>query len=301
MALTHEHSCTLPASSDVVFAALTEPAQLTRWFAESVDVGDGAGAPFRFWGRHSLDTPSAEMATQRITRWEPGHALGFSWTIGDVETGVSIALEAEGEGCKVRLRHEVPNALPHRRERELIDDHWRLAFGNLAAHLAGGDGIALPDYSDPMPTVHHDLHIDAPVEVVFRALTTPSAVNEWLGAKHTVIEPRVGGRYSVGWQYTIDGRDVTGGPTRILEYTANERLVLDWPDWRGDETVTGQTICFTLEPADRQTRLMFVHAGFGRAADISDYPFGWAWFLGQLRDVATRLAATERSAPGSRQ
>ena len=67
----------------------------------------------------------------------------------------------------------------------------------------------------------------------------------------------------------------------------NERLVLNWPDWRGDETVTGQTISFQLEPIDTRTRLTFVHAGFTRTADLSDFPFGWTWFLSQLRETVT--------------
>jgi len=66
----------------------------------------------------------------------------------------------------------------------------------------------------------------------------------------------------------------------------DRKLVLDWPDWRGDDTVTGQTISFTLEPNGAGTRLIFVHAGFTRTADIGDYPFGWDGFLGMLKEEA---------------
>ena len=31
------------------------------------------------------------------------------------------------------------------------------------------------------------------------------------------------------------------------------------------------------------TRVTFIHAGFSRTTDISDYPFGWVWFLDQLK------------------
>ncbi len=40
---THEFRCEVPAAPEHVFAALTDPAQLNRWFAESVDVALGAG------------------------------------------------------------------------------------------------------------------------------------------------------------------------------------------------------------------------------------------------------------------
>ena len=44
---------------------------------------------------------------------------------------------------------------------------------------------------------------------------------------------------------------------------------------------------FDLTPEDGGTRVDFVHAGFERAEDVSDYPFGWVWFLSRLREVAT--------------
>ncbi len=81
-------------------------------------------------------------------------------------------------------------------------------------------------------------------------------------------------------------------PLPILEFVENQRLKLDWPDWRGDESVTGQTITFDLESVGEQTRLTFVHAGFTRTTDISDFPFGWAWFIGALRDATTAQHST---------
>ena len=137
-----------------------------------------------------------------------------------------------------------------------------------------------------------DRVIDAPPEVVFRALVEPERVARWFGAgggsDSAVVEPRVGGRYDVGWQYRVDGRDVHGGPTRVLDIVPDEGLVLDWPDWRGDASVVGQRIEFHLVPNGGGTRLTFVHAGFGRAADVGDYGFGWGELLDGLRSEAER-------------
>jgi len=84
---------------------------------------------------------------------------------------------------------------------------------------------------------------------------------------------------------------VKGGPTRILEFEANRKLVLDWPDWRGDARSTGQTISWELEQIPSGTRVTFVHAGFTRPADVGDYPFGWRWFLdGLAREAPARRA-----------
>jgi hypothetical protein len=34
---------------------------------------------------------------------------------------------------------------------ELVDDLWRLMLGNLDAHLRGGEGVVLLDYSPHVP------------------------------------------------------------------------------------------------------------------------------------------------------
>ncbi len=291
MSWTHEHSWQLAASPSAVFTALTDDAALRQWFAEYVEIGGAAGEPYAFWGRHSLETPSRAQATQRIVARTPDRTLEYSWTIAGVSTTVSIVLSEETAGCRLLLHHTVEGTLPFPRERELIDDYWRYSFGNLAAHLAGGAGISLPDFSDPAPVVRQVIMIDAPREVVFRTLIEPELVNKWFGSTSAEIEPREGGRYALGWKYKIADKDVAGGPSRILEYVKNERLTLDWPDWRGDTEVPLQTISFQLDSVGTQTRLTFEHTGFTRTADVSDYPFGWSWFLGELKNVAVGQVA----------
>lgn len=294
MTWTHEFSCKLPAPPSRVFAALTDPRQLTTWFAEHAEVTPGQGGRFRFWGRYTLGQPTAAQAGQTITRWEPDRALTFDWQVNGVATEVRIALAAEeGDGNETRLtlHHEVRGSVASRRERELIDDHWRLAFGNLTMFLSGQDGILRPDFGDPAPEIRITLDIAAPRDVVFRALIEPDAVSKWFGFGQPVdIEPRVGGKYHLHWKYQVDGRDVEGGPTTILEFVEGERLVLAWPDWRGDTSVTGQRISFTLESVGEATRLTFVHSGFERPADLSDFPFGWRFFLGGLASAAAERA-----------
>ena len=217
MSWTHEHSWRLEAPPARVFAVLTDPAELTTWFAEHVDVSLASGGRYRFWGRHTLGAPSREEAGQTMTRLEPGRALGFTWLLHGVPTTVDLALAADGEATRLTLHHLVEGELPLPRPKEPIDDHWRLGFGNLAAHK-------------------------------------------------------------------VDGRDVEGGPTKILEFIPNEKLVLDWPDWRGDKSVAGQRITFQLEAEGSGTKLTFVHSGFDRTTDIGDYPFGWVYFIGKLGD-----------------
>lgn len=287
MSWTHEHKQSLSGTPERVFAALTNGEELELWFAEQTEIRLETGGPYRFWGKHTLGNLSAAEARQQVVAVEAGKLLQFTWPMQGCTTEVTITLTAEGEGTSLHLRHTVEGSLGIGRERELIDDHWRMAMGNLGAHLQGGAGLCLPDYSDPNPVVKMSIVIEAPREAVFRALIEPEAINAWAGSKVAQVEPRQGGRYSYGWEYEVEGRKVKGGPTRILEYVENERLVVDWPDWRGDESVTGQTISFQLETVAEGTRVTLVHAGFGRTTDISDYPFGWGYFLSKIVEVVT--------------
>jgi uncharacterized protein YndB with AHSA1/START domain len=276
----------LAADPRRVFRALTDGTELRQWFAEATDVEPGPGGRYRFWGRHTLGTPSAAEARQAITRFEPDAALGFSWDLHGTATEVLVALKPNGRETSLTIQHRVSGDLGVDRQKELIDDHWRIAVGNLIAHIAGGKGILRPDFAGPVPEIRLAIHINAPPPKVFRALIEPALLTRWFGGRSVVVEPRVGGRYDLDWSYKVEGRDVVGGPTMIHEFVPDQRLVLDWPDWRGNPAVTGQTIAFELAPDGQRTRLAFVHGGFLRPTDWSDYPFGWAWFLNQLKAVA---------------
>lgn len=287
MSWTHEHSWKLEASPARVYAALTDPAELTCWFAERVEVDIPAGR-YRFWGKHTLGAPSV-AGSGAIARSEPARALRYSWDLLDVPTEVDIALAEEGDATRLTLHHRIDGDLPVPRARELVDDHWRFVFGNLAAHLAGGAGIVLPDFTDPAPAVRMEITIDAPPAAVFRTLLDPEQVARWFDAPAPIVEPWVGGRYQLGWKYKVDGRDVEGGPTRILELVPDQKLVLDWPDWRGIDTGHPQRISFHLAPEGKGTRVTFIHSGFERAADIADYPFGWRYFIDKLQETCNLL------------
>jgi uncharacterized protein YndB with AHSA1/START domain len=287
---THRHTCTLPASPARVFAALTTAEELRCWFAQDVAVDSRDGGAFAFWGRYTYGAPMAADARQRITRVEHNRLLAFRWPFGGVDSEVIVTLEPdESDPASARLTlehcfHERPHG---GHVEELVDDLWRLTLGNLAAHLRGGDGIVLPDYSDPSPEIRLSIIIDAPPERVFKALLDPAALNKWV-ATAAEVEPHVGGRYSYGWKYRHSTRDVAGGPTRILDLVPNERLVTDWPDWRGDPTKPPTRVAWLLEPVSGKTRVTVVHGEFPRTVDISDYPFGWPSFLNRLKDLVER-------------
>jgi uncharacterized protein YndB with AHSA1/START domain len=272
---THEH-------------ALPIPAALERWFAEHARVEPRVGGAFQFWGRHTVGTPGEPDVAGTITTFEPNTRLAFEWTVCGVPSTVTVTLTPEQAATQVAIRHELHGPLDLPRPRELIEDWWRFSLGNLMVHATGHGQVLRPDFADPRPEIRMAMYVDAPPPAVFRALTDPDALREWMGAPAPVVEPRVGGRYELGWKYQVGGKEVAGGPMRILDIVPNKRLALNWPDWRGDSAVPMQSITWQLEPDGAGTRVTLVHAGFVRTVDFSDYPFGWGQFMAELARVAAR-------------
>ena len=288
---THTFTCPLTGPPDRVFSALTDPEQLRRWFAEHVEIEPRQGGPFRFWGRHTYGVPDRVGASQRITRFEPGRVLAFAWPMDGADSEVTIELAphiqdrvTDATRTTLSLRHSFTRrpAVPY--SAELVDDLWRFTLANLEAHLLGGDAIVRPDFSATTQEIRLSIVIDAPRQIVFRALVEPEAMNRWL-ATAAEVEPRIGGRYRLGWNYTHAGRQVEGGSTKILDFVANERLVIDWMDWRGDDTRPPTRVAWLLEDAGSGTKVTLIHSGFSRVVDQSDYPFGWRSFLDRLKSL----------------
>jgi len=283
----HEYSATVAAPREAVFAALTDPEQLRRWFADQLEVDPSPNGAWRFWGRHLLGAAADPHPDDRLLELEAPARVRYAWSLEGCPTEVRLDLSGEDGDGIVRTRVAVCHSLAwessHPRPRELVDDFWRLALGNLGAHLAGGNGIMRPDFTDPSPEVRLSILIEAPPPAVFAALMDPEALRRWVGATAPVVEARVGGSYRYGWKYPMGDREVTGGPLTILELLPDRLLVTDWPDWRGNPEVPMQRVEWHLEPEGGATGLTLVHAGFTRAADISDYPFGWGHFTAALK------------------
>lgn len=287
----------LAVETDAAFTLVSDASELRKWFAEDVSIDPKVGGAFTFAGDGAYEPTSTTL-----TRYEPGRLLAWDWPLHGVVGQVTLEVSPKEEAGSTRVDvtssfAELPD-MP--RARELVDDLWRFHLGNLKALTEGGERVLLPDFGDPALEVRQSIHIDAHRAAVFQALVDPAMLKEWTMFGKPDVDPQVGGKYSYGWVYESGDKTIHGGPTRILELEQDTRLVTDWLDWRGDDTNNCQRITWLLEDEDGGTRLTLVHDGFARAADISDFPFGWVGFLGGIKRAVDKAQSGTPVQDGSK-
>jgi uncharacterized protein YndB with AHSA1/START domain len=134
--------------------------------------------------------------------------------------------------------------------------------------------------------------IDAPPDIVFRAWTTPAAMEQWYRdgdgweAHVTEHDFRVGGRYRIEWGPAGEQPYVEHGV--YLEIAPPRRLVMS-------ETITGAAepgwtdtkVTIVFEEEDGKTRLTLVHEGFASSSAREDASGGWPGFIDRLERLVT--------------
>jgi uncharacterized protein YndB with AHSA1/START domain len=74
MAETYRGEIDLPASSNTIFAYLTEPALLTEWWPDGADTDPVAGGSYHFW----WDGPGWHLRGEYLAVEEPNR-IEFTW------------------------------------------------------------------------------------------------------------------------------------------------------------------------------------------------------------------------------
>ncbi len=119
---------TVPAPIPRVFDALVNPEQLSRWWAQDVEVEAEES------GRYEGTTPDGRIEGTITTIDGPG-LLSFTWPMaregGPIETSVAYELSPKGPATFIRLLHRSPQLVPGD-----WNDLWRRALESLKALLA---------------------------------------------------------------------------------------------------------------------------------------------------------------------
>lgn len=124
-----------------------------------------------------------------------------------------------------------------------------------------------------------------PPEKLWRALTQPHLMEEWL--MKTDFEPVVGRKFNLRgeWGGVLDGEVLTVEPNRTLAYTWD--FAHDDPAYNLSSVVT-----FTLTPTADGTHLRMEQAGFrpDQKQALGGATHGWRQFLDNLDQLLVRGA-----------
>jgi uncharacterized protein YndB with AHSA1/START domain len=151
-------------------------------------------------------------------------------------------------------------------------------------------------------SIERSVHIEAPVDTVWRMVTEPDQVVRWFADDIDL-------QATPGYEGSMTFRPESGGtvrvPVTVETVEAPHRFTYRWNHPAGTAAAAGNStlVEFTLTAEDGGTRLRVVetgHDGLGwpqEQADAfaDDHNEGWTWHLGRLE----RLVA-ERSADAAR-
>jgi uncharacterized protein YndB with AHSA1/START domain len=124
----------LEHSLERVWRAVSEPAELARWFVAHVEWAPAVGETFE-----AADEPG------EITELEPPHLIAWTWG-GEL---FRFELRREDDGCLLVFTHVFD-------DRALGAQHaagWETYFSRLDAHLAGGF-LSEKDAHEPIAELH---------------------------------------------------------------------------------------------------------------------------------------------------
>jgi uncharacterized protein YndB with AHSA1/START domain len=137
---------TYDATPEDVWAALTDPQRIERWFLPVT--GD-----LRLGGRFSLQ----DNASGDILHCERPRTIGLTWELGGGSSNVWIRLTPRGDATELELEHSpvsaeiVPNASP---EMWGLGSGWEVGMTALGDYLAGklpADGRAIDRIQNASP------------------------------------------------------------------------------------------------------------------------------------------------------
>jgi len=137
----------------------------------------------------------------------------------------------------------------------------------------------------PADSVAFDFDLRHPPEKVWRALTDPVLLAEWLlPVIGLELEPGAAFTFKTqphpGWDGTVHCRMLEIDPPRRLSYT-----------WVVGDMVLDTVVTFTLTPTASGTRLSLVQSGFrpDQKQNLGGARYGWQMMGGKLADVLARI------------
>jgi uncharacterized protein YndB with AHSA1/START domain len=140
--------------------------------------------------------------------------------------------------------------------------------------------------------IRKQIIVDAPPEVVFKALTDEKELVRWM-PQEAKMDVRVGGELEFKYHWADRGLDtVLRG--KILELEPNKRISYTWDAETKDHQprITGAVVTWMLDSLpDGKTRVTLIHSGVGKEFS-QDTERGWGHYLSQLLTYVKRGSAS---------
>ena len=135
-----------------------------------------------------------------------------------------------------------------------------------------------------MPHVLHDLIIRSSPEAVFRAISTPEAIDNWWTLQCS-------GHAAMGGEYRLYFGESWDWRARVSRY--EQGRAFEWAMIEAMDDWVGTRVGFELEPVEGGTKTRFHHSGWGAESEhfrISSYC--WAMLLRLLKVYVETGAVT---------
>ena len=132
-------------------------------------------------------------------------------------------------------------------------------------------------------TIAFEFDLPHAPEKVWRALTQPELLSEWLlPTAGSAFEPGAKFMFKAppkpGWDGTVN--------CRFLEIEKHRKLSYSWVVGDFLDTV----VTFTLTPTDTGTRLLLVQSGFTQKQNAGGARYGWKLMGARLEDLLGRMS-----------
>lgn len=128
-----------------------------------------------------------------------------------------------------------------------------------------------------MADIEKNVHIEAPVEAVWAALTEPAAIMGWMGEDSEVaVDLRVDGPYQFFYGATKGLFTEIAAPHTLAYTWRQDEWQSDWPD---------SVVRWELKPDGKGTRVHLTHDTFPNTSEREGHDEGWdLYWLNPMKD-----------------
>jgi uncharacterized protein YndB with AHSA1/START domain len=132
-----------------------------------------------------------------------------------------------------------------------------------------------------MVDILHRVGIKAPVNEVYKALTTREGLAAWW-TNNTQAENKVGG--ALQFRFSAGGAEIGGFEMKVLELQPAKRVL--WQVVGGPEEWVGTTIAFDLKQSGEHAIVLFKHQGWKEPVEFMHHCSSkWAMYLMSLKSL----------------